>query len=165
MTLRLLLKHSTSGLLAAVLLLSATGCAVVSLKVEGPSALRTETREAIQQNGNGRAATLLQQATQSKAAEPTRIAALLEAIELTASARPGTAPYRLNRSATENLVAIMQARAFVPVVLPDGRTFTVAGDSAKTLDPRSADELVAASALEIKRLRVRNTQDGVGAPY
>lgn len=165
MTLRHLLQHSTSGLLAAVLLLGATGCSVVDLKVQGPSALRTETREVVKQNGNGRAAALLEQALRSKEAEPARIAALLEAIELTASARPGTAPHRLNGSATENLVAVMQARAFAPVVLPDGRTFTVAGDSAKTLDPRSADELIAASALEIRKLRIRNIQEGAGVPY
>ena len=165
MTIQLLIQRTASGLLALALLTCVAGCTIVDLKVQGPSALRAKSREVVQENGNGRAALLLQKATQSRGDEATRIAALVEAAELTAQARPGSAEQRLNRAATENLVATLQARAFAPVVLPDGSTLTVSGDSPKTLDPRTADELLAAAAMQIKGLRVRNIQEGAGVPY
>jgi pimeloyl-ACP methyl ester carboxylesterase len=165
MTAQLRIKRIAVRSLATVLLVGVTGCTIVDLKVQGPSALRAKSREVVQENGNGRAALLLQKATQSSGDEATRIAALVEAIELTAQARPDSAAQRLNRAATENLVTAMQARAFAPVTLPDGGILTVAGDSPKTLDPRSADDLLAAQALQIEGLRVRNIQEGAGVPY
>ena len=165
MTARLLTKRIALGLPAMALLAGVAGCTIVDLKVQGPSALRAKSREVVQENGHGRAALLLQKGTQSREDAATRITALVEAAELTAQARPGSAAQRLNRAATENLVAALQARAFAPVVLADGRTLTVSGDSPKTLDPRSADELLAARALQIEGLRVRNIQEGAGVPY
>jgi hypothetical protein len=165
MSAQLRIKRTAVRSLATVLLAGLTGCTIVDLKVQGPSALRAKSREVVQENGNGRAALLLQKATQSSGDEATRIAALVEAAELTAQARPGSAEQRLNRAATENIVAALQARAFAPVVLPDGGTLTVSGDSPKTLDPRTPDELLAAAAMQIEGLRVRNIQKGAGVPY
>ena len=158
-------SRTAETLLALAILVTANGCTVVGLKVERPSALRAETRQIVKENGGERAAALLQQAARSAANPDAQVAALLEAVELTAAARPGTARQRLNLSATENLVAALQTRNFSPVTLPDGRILTVAGDAKATLDPRSADELLAASSLRIKKLRVRTTQAGAGAPF
>jgi pimeloyl-ACP methyl ester carboxylesterase len=165
MTIQIFIQRTASALLALALLAGVSGCTIVDLKVQGPSALRAKSHEVVQENGNGRAALLLQKATQSRGDETTRIAALVEAAELTAQARPGSAEQRLNRAATENLVAALQARAFAPIALPDGGTLTVSGDSPKTLDPRTADELLAAAAMQIEGLRVRNIQEGAGVPY
>ncbi|MBU3739978.1 MAG: hypothetical protein FGM55_13620 [Rhodoferax sp.] len=75
MTAQLRIKRTAVRSLATVLLTGVTGCTIVDLKVQGPSALRAKSREVVQENGNGRAALLLQKATQSSADEATRIAA------------------------------------------------------------------------------------------
>jgi pimeloyl-ACP methyl ester carboxylesterase len=155
----------TNSLLAVAILVTANGCTVVRVKMDRPSAIRMETRKLVKENGSERAATLLQQAALSTTNKEEQIAALLEATELTASGRPGTARHRLNLSATVNLVSALQARDFAPVTLPDGRQLTVAGDSPATFDPRSTNDLFPATALHIKQLRVRTTQEGAGVPY
>jgi pimeloyl-ACP methyl ester carboxylesterase len=42
---------------------------------------------------------------------------------------------------------------------------TVDGGTRAVLDPRTADELIPAGDVDIRRLRVRTVQDGVGVPY
>lgn len=165
MTAHPLTRRIASSFLALAILVAASGCTVVSLKVERPSAMRAETRQVVKENGGERASMLLKQAGRLSGNKEAQIAALLEAVETTTRARAGTARQRLNLAATENLVAALQTRDFAPVTLPDGRTLTVAGDSPATLDPRTADELLPAASLRIKKLRVRTTQDGAGVPY
>jgi len=142
-----------------------TGCTVVGLQVQNPSTRQGEARRLAAHNGHDRAAALLQQAVRRGAGEAEKISDLVEAIRLTSTARPGSTQHQINQTATETLVATMQARKFAAVTLPDGKILSVAGDSNRTMDPRGADELIPASALRIERLRVRNTQDGAGAPY
>jgi pimeloyl-ACP methyl ester carboxylesterase len=60
---------------------------------------------------------------------------------------------------------MMAAQQFAPLALPDGKILTTSGDTKRTIDPRTADELIAADAVQIKRLRARTTQAGAGVPY
>ncbi|MBU3666312.1 MAG: hypothetical protein FGM15_10630 [Chthoniobacterales bacterium] len=150
------------ALLVAPLL--TVGCSVVGVKVRKSSAAHTETRQLIQANGENRAALLLKQATQPGVGASDQLSALLEAVHLTRSAAPGSEEHKLNRAASEEIVRIMKAENFAPARLPDGRALTVAGDSPTTLDPRVPDELLAASSIQIKKLRVRTVQDGAGVP-
>ena len=157
---------ATLHALAALVMVSlSTGCTVVGLQVQNLSARQGEARNLAAHNGDDRAAALLKQAVGRGVGETEKISDLVEAIRLTNTARPGSAQHQINQTATETLVSALQARQFAPVTLRDGKTLSVAGGSDRTMDPRSADELVPASALRIERLRVRATQGGAGAPY
>ncbi len=145
----------------------ATGCAVVGVKVkkENAATLRSDALHVARSNGDSPAAALLAKAGQKNLAAPERAAALLEAAQMTASAKPGTPGHQINGLATRALVAMMAAQQFAPLALPDGKTITASGDTKRTMDPRTADELIAADAVQIKRLRARSTQAGAGVPY
>jgi pimeloyl-ACP methyl ester carboxylesterase len=144
-----------------------TGCSVVGVKVtkETPASLRGNALQVARSNGDSPAAALLAQAAQKKLESAERAASFLEAARITASAKPGSSGHRINATATRALVAIMSARDFAPLVLPDGKTLTVSGDTRRTIDPHTADEVVAAEAVQIRKLRVRTTQQGAGVPY
>ena len=157
---------ATLHALAALAIVSlSTGCTVVGLEVQNLSARQGEARNLAAHNGNDRAAALLKQAVGRGLGETEKVSDLVEAIRLTGTARPGSTQHQINQTAIETLVSAMQARQFAPVTLRDGKTLSVAGESARTMDPRGADDLIPASALRIERLRVRTAQDGVGAPY
>ena len=157
---------ATLHALAALAMVSlSTGCTVVGLQVQNLSARQGEARNLAAHSGNDRAAALLKQAVGRGLGETEKVSDLVEAIRLTNTARPGSAQHQINQTATETLVSALQARQFAPFTLRDGKTLSVAGGSDRTMDPRSADELVPASALRIERLRVRTTQEGAGAPY
>ena len=157
---------ATLHALAALAMVSlSTGCTVVGLQVQNLSARQGEARNLAAHSGDDRAAALLKQAVGRGVGETEKISDLVEVIRLTNTARPGSAQHQINQTATETLVSALQARQFAPFTLRDGKTLSVAGGSDRTMDPRSADELVPASALRIERLRVRTTQEGAGAPY
>jgi pimeloyl-ACP methyl ester carboxylesterase len=94
-----------------------------------------------------------------------RLASLLEAARLTADAAPDTPGRRIHEVATADAVALWREDNFSPVVLPDGRRLTVASPGRATLDPRTADELIPAADVQIRRLRTRTMQNGAGVPY
>ena len=154
-----------SILLLAACCLASSGCSVVRVKVQKPSATQAMTQRLIKTNGADPAAQLMQKASQPGTTTADKYAALLEAVRLTETARPGSPGQRINTAATAEIVALMHAGNFAPVKLPDGRTLAVAGESKRTLDPRTADELVMASSIQIKKLRVRTVQDGAGVPF
>jgi len=164
----MLTRHHPASL-AALLLLPVLlgGCAVVGVKVQelSPRAERAEARRLLKQNNGDNASQLLLRAGQRNLATVEKLTSLLEAERLTSTARPGTPAHLTNQAAIREIVSLLQANRFQPVTLPDGRRLTVAGDSKKTLDPRTADKLIPASAVHIKRLRVRTTVDGAGVPY
>ncbi len=158
-------RAALHALAALAMVFFSTGCTIVGLQVQNLSARQGEARNLAARNGDDRAAVLLKQAVGRGVGETEKISDLVEAIRLTNTARPGSAQHQINQTATETLVSALQARQFAPVTLRDGQTLSVAGTSGRTMDPRSADELVPASALRIERLRVRTTQEGAGAPY
>jgi pimeloyl-ACP methyl ester carboxylesterase len=143
------------------------GCAVVGVKVQdlSPRAERAEARRLVKENNGDPASQLLLDAARRNLAPAEKLAQLLEAAHLTSNARPGTPAHGTSQAAIREIVSLMQANHFEPLALPDGRTLTVAGDSRKTLDPRTTDQLIPASAVHIKRLRRRTTIDGAGVPY
>ena len=150
---------------AAPLLLA--GCSVVGVKVkrENAAAFPRESLRVAKSYGESPAAALLSKSVQKSLPQPERSAALLEAARLTASGKPGTPDHKINTAATSALVAIMSAQKFAPLLLPDGKKLTVSADTKRTIDPRTPDELIAADAVQINKLRARTTQDGVGQPY
>jgi pimeloyl-ACP methyl ester carboxylesterase len=154
--------------LALGLAILTTGCAVVGVKVKETTAA-TERREAarlVRQNGGDSASEWLLRANQPRLAGEEKLAALLEAARLTAQARPGNPDLAVNQAATREIVEMLAAQNFSAPALPNGRpALAIAGTSARTLDPRTADELIPADAVQITKLRVRTTQDGVGVPY
>lgn len=156
----------TRCLIAILLPSLLTGCAVVGVKVkkENASALRGRAMQVARQNGDSPAAPLLTKSHDKHLDESGRAEALLEAARLTAGAKPGTADQAINTTATRELIAMMAARKFAPLSLPGGTTLTVSGDTKTTIDPRSADHIVAADAIRIKKLRARTVQDGAGVP-
>lgn len=138
---------------------------MVGVKVQNPSAERAATQRLVKANGGNQAAQILAKASRPGTAAPDKLAALLEAAQLTQTAIPGSAGQQINRAATAGIVSLMAAEDFAPVRLPDGRVLAVAGESRGTLDPRKAGELVAATSIRIKKLRVRTVQEGAGVPY
>ena len=145
-----------------------TGCAVVGVRVKETNAA-TERREAVRlarQNGGDSASAWLLRANQPRLASEEKFTALLEAARLTARARPGNPGLAVNQAATREIVEMLVAKKFAAPQLPDGRpALTIAGASPRTFDPRTADELIPADAVQITRLRIRTTQEGVGVPY
>ncbi len=150
---------------AALLLLPA--CAVVKVKVrdQSPAAQRGEARRLDARTGHDAAARLLLEAETRGRSDEGKLSALAEAARLTADAAPGTPGRRIHEIATISAVAILRDRQFAPVVLPDGRRLGIAGASRRVLDPRTADELIPASDVQIRKLRRRIVQDGAGVPY
>lgn len=144
----------------------AAGCAVVGVKVkqENFATLRTQALQVARQNGGSQAASVLSQAQDKHLGESERATALVEAARLTAAAEPGTADHAVNTAATRALVVMMSARKFAPLPLRGGKMLTVSGDTRSTIDPRSADGIIAADAVQIRKLRVRTVQDGAGVP-
>jgi hypothetical protein len=163
----MLTRHHPASL-AALLLLPVLlgGCAVVGVKVQelSPRAERAEARRLVKQNNGDTASQLLLRAGQRNLAPAEKLASLLEAARLTSTAGPGSPAHLTNQAALREIVSLMQTNRFEPLALPDGRQLTVAGGSRKTLDPRTVDKLIPASAVHIKRLRVRTTIDGAGVP-
>lgn len=151
-------------LLLASLPLLGSGCAVVSVKVkpENSSVLRRSTMQVVRQNILSPTVGLLTTALGKNTPDSERAAALLEAAKETSCAKPGSPEHAINTSATRSLLALMSARSFAPLLLPDGRTLTVSGDTRRTMDPRTADTLMAADSMRIGRLYARSTQEGVG---
>lgn len=154
--------------LALGLTLLTTGCAVVGVRVQETNAA-TERREAARlarQNGGDSASAWLLRANQPRLASEEKFTALLEAARLTARARPGNPDLAVNQAATREIVEMLAAKKFAAPQLPDGRpALTIAGASPRTFDPRTADELIPADAVQITRLRLRATQEGIGLPY
>lgn len=150
--------------LVAPLFLFAGGCAVVGVKVDkaSPGSLRRDAAEVARQNGGSAAAAALLRGYDRRLGEPERVAAFLQAVRLSAGAPTGTPDHAVNLEASRGLLAVMSARDFAPLLLPDGRTLGVSDDSKRTLDPRTADSIVPADDLEITRLRVRTMQKGAG---
>ena len=154
------------ALLFSLLVLFAAGCAVVGVKVDGPSSvgLRHDALRLARENGHSPAAAALAGAQDKKLSEQARAAGLLKSAALSSAARPGTSDHAINVAATRSLLALMQGRAFAPPPLEDGRTLTVSPDSRRTIDPRLAEAVVPADSVRISRLRVRTTQTGAGLP-
>lgn len=159
------MKNHCSLLL--ILPLFAAGCSVVGVKVkkENAATLRGDARRVAAANCKFPSAALLSKGLQKDAAENVRAAALLEAARMTAADKPGTAANQTNKMATRALVALMSARQFAPLALPDGKMLTVSGDTKRTINPRTADDLFSADSVLIKKLRVRSAQEGAGVPY
>ena len=149
----------------ALLLLPA--CSVVKVKVRdhSPAAQRGEVRRLDARSGHDAAARLLLEAETRGRSDEEKLSALTEAARLTADAAPGTPGRRIHEIATIGTVAIMRDRQFAPVVLPDGRRLGIEGASRRVLDPRTADELIPASDVQIRKLRRRIVQEGAGVPY
>jgi pimeloyl-ACP methyl ester carboxylesterase len=159
-------KLANALLIAAVPLLL-TGCSVVGVKIrkENATTLRTDTLRVAKSNGDEPASALLAKAAQKGSSQADRATALLEAARLTSTAKPDTSANQINTAATRALVAMMAAQQFAPLALPDGKMLTVSADTKRTIDPRTADDLVVADAVQIKKLRVRTAQAGAGLPY
>jgi len=152
---------------AAASLLSLPACAVVNVKVrdQSPAAQRGEARRLDARSGHETAAQLLLAGEARGRTDEQKLAAFAEAARLTADAALGTPDRRIHELATTGAVAIMRGRQFAAVVLPDGRRLGLAGASPRVLDPRTVDELIPASDVLIRKLRVRTVQDGAGVPY
>ena len=150
---------------AAILCLSA--CAVVDVKVrdQSASAQRGEARRLDARSGHHAAAQWLLEAETRGRTNGQKLAALTEAARLTATSEPGSPGRRIHEIATAGAVAILREERFAPVVLPDGSRLGLAGASPRVLDPRTADELIPAADVRIRKLRVRTVQDGAGVPY
>jgi pimeloyl-ACP methyl ester carboxylesterase len=148
-------------------LLPLAGCAVVKVNVREQSAgaARAETRRLDARNGHQGASQLLLQAEARDQTREQKLSALLEAARLTADAPAGSPERRIHEIATTQAVNLLREDGFAPVLLPDGRRVTVDGGTRAVLDPRTADELIPAGDVDIRRLRVRTVQDGVGVPY
>jgi len=148
-------------------LLPLAGCAVVKVNVREHSAgaVRAETRRLDARNGHQGASQLLLQAEARDQTREQKLSALLEAARLTADAPAGSPERRIHEIATTQAVNLLREDGFAPVLLPDGRRVTVDGGTRAVLDPRTADELIPAGDVDIRRLRVRTVQDGVGVPY
>ena len=148
-------------------LLPLAGCAVVKVNVREQSAgaVRAETRRLDARNGHQGASQLLLQAEARDQTREQKLSALLEAARLTADAPAGSPERRIHEIATTQAVNLLREDGFAPVLLPDGRRVTVDGGTRAVLDPRTADELIPAGDVDIRRLRVRTVQDGVGVPY
>ena len=148
-------------------LLPLAGCAVVKVNVREQSAgaVRAETRRLDARNGHQGASQLLLQAEARDQTREQKLSALLEAARLTADAPAGSPERRIHEIATTQAVNLLREDGFAPVLLPDGRRVTVDGGTRAVLDPRTADELIPAGDVDIRRLRVRTVQDGTGVPY
>lgn len=153
--------------LAIVSLVTLTGCAVVGVKVRDQSAgaLRAEARRLDARNGHQGASQLLMQANARGQTQQLKLSALISAARLTADAPAGSPERRIHELATAQAVELLRAGGFAPAVLPDGQRVTVAGGSKTLLDPRTADDLLPAADVAIRKLRVRTVQDGAGVPY
>jgi len=151
-------------LLLASLTLFSAGCAVVSVQVkpENSSVLRRSTMQVVRQNILSPVASLLTTAQNKNVGDSERAAMLLEAAKTTSTVKPGSPGQAINTSATRSLLALMSARDFAPLPLPDGRTLTVSDDTRHTMDPRTASTLIMAESMRIGRLHARSTQEGVG---
>lgn len=149
-------------LVCAVLVTS--GCSVLGVKVQTPAAAQAKARRAVAAHPEHGAADYLRQASQPGLAREKKLAALVEAARLTQKARPGTPDQEINRLATAAVVVLMQKGGFEPAHLGEGKSLTIPGGTVKTLDPRTAQELLLASSIRIRGLRVRVTQAGAGVP-
>ena len=154
------------ALLLAPCLLVLPGCAVVSVKVDGVSSgsVRRDALQVIRRSGDTAAAQALARAQTGSISETERATQLVAAANLSATARPGTPDHAVNVAATRSLLLLMTERGFAPLPLGDGRTLGVSEDTRTTIDPRSADRLIAADTVRISRLRSRTVQEGIGLP-
>lgn len=134
----------------------------VKLDKASPGVLRRNAAEVARQNGGSVAAAALLRGHDRRLGESERVVAFLEAVRLSAGARTGSPDHAVNVEASRGLLALMSARDFAPLVLPDGRALGVSDDGRRTLDPRTADRIIPADDLEITRLRVRTMQEGAG---
>lgn len=156
----------TATLLAVVA--SSTGCAVLGVRVAGPSAsaARQEARTLAQQSPGEAASDLLLQARQPHLADSARLAALVQAAQLTSGAQPGTPAHAINQAATRDIVKLAAKSDFKPLPLPgDSAGLRIRPASKTVLDPRTATRLIPAADIRIRGLRSRTTQDGFGVPY
>lgn len=146
--------------------LAPAGCSVVGVKVDKESAatLRRAAAEVARENGRSPAAAALVRAQGNRLTEAERAAALLAAARSSAAAGPGERDHTVNLEATRGLLALLSARGFAPLDLPDGGTLSVSPEGRRTMDPRMADRIVPADDLEIEGLRVRTVQEGAGLP-
>lgn len=156
----------TLALLAAVT--ASTGCAVLGVRVTGPSASAAlqEARTLAQKTPGETASDLLVQARQPRLPESEKLTTLLEAVRLTSDARPGTPGHSVNQAATHDIVELAAANNFKPIPLPGNPTgLRLTAPSRTLLDPRTATRLIPAADIRISGLRSRTTQEGVGVPY
>ena len=153
-------------LLCTALPLLATGCSVVDVKVAKttPASLRRDAIQATTQSASSPASAALARAQAKKLAEAERAAALLDAAQPTTQAKPGSSEHAINIAATRGLLALMAARHFAPLNLPDGRILGVSADSKRTLDPRTAETIIPAADIRISKMRNRVVQEGLGLP-
>ncbi len=153
-------------ILALVLAVFLAGCAAVDVKVDKPSdaSLRREALRIAERNGNSPASALLAEGQQKGLSEAGRAAALLDAAQATAKARPGTPGHQIHLAATRGLLSLMGARGFAPLRLSDGRSLGVSGNSRGTLDPRAASRILPAADIRIAKLGPRSTREGAGLP-
>ena len=154
-------------LATAAVLLSLSACTVVDVKVrdQSPGALRGDARR-LEARGVDRAAAqaLLDAEGRGRTTEQ-KLAAFVEAARLTAGSAPGSADRRLHEVATAEAIALWQEGKFSPVFLPDGRRLTITPPAKGILDPRTADKLIPAADVQIRKLRVRTVQEGAGVAY
>ncbi len=156
----------TATLLTAVAL--STGCAVLGVRVSGPSAsaTRQEARHLAQATPGETASDLLLQARQSGLSDSDKLAALLKAVRLTADAPLGSPAHAVNQAATRDIVAIASARGFQPLPIPGHPAgLRIRPPSKTVLDPLTATRLIPAVDIRIRGLRSRTIQEGVGVPY
>lgn len=144
--------------------LAASGCSVVGVKMKAPSAAWTTVRQQAKAKADDGAGFYLRKAALSATPKDEKLSLLLKAAQLTQDAQTGSSDHKINQAATTGIIKLMQARDFEPVRLGEGRLLTVSDDSATTLDPRTADELLLASSVRIRGLRTRTAQDGAGVP-
>jgi pimeloyl-ACP methyl ester carboxylesterase len=138
-----------------------SGCAVVQVKVDRVSSTtnRKEAQEIRSKNGSNAATEALVRSSKPGLSDAERIGALIEAARLSSTARPGDAQTAVNQSATRQIVSLLEKGNF------SSPAVAIAAPDKDTLDPRTATQLIDASAIAIKGLRVRTAQPGVGLPY
>jgi pimeloyl-ACP methyl ester carboxylesterase len=145
-----------------------SGCAVVGVRIKDESAhsLRRDALDAARLNGAHLAAAQLARANQPSMATCDKLAALIEATELTRGAPPESPLAKINRAATTQIVSLMQAANFAPLdVRGSKHPLTIRRESKNTLNPQTADRLIRADSISIRGLRRRTRQSGLGVPY
>jgi hypothetical protein len=138
----------------------------VRIQDESSNSIRRYARAAAHDNGLHVAAVQLDRANQPRIATSQKLAALIEAIQLTDGVSPGNPLSEVNRAATTQIVSIMQAANFAPLdVAGYKHPLTIRRESKNTLNPQTSDRLIRADTISIRGLRRRTQQSGSGVPY
>lgn len=160
-------QHLKQYLGTLILIAFLGGCTSIRVRVKdhAPGDQHREVVRLSKKEPEEPAYQLARQGTRGDTSTTKSLSALLRAVRITDGALPGTPKNQLHQIALREIVAIMQVNDFSPLPLEDGRALTAASATQKTLDPRAADELIPADAVEIANFRVRSVQAGEGVPY